>query len=123
MVTACYKGNQASKRSLFYKKAPQKIFDDWCLWHHQSLADVGARHSVQSPASPPIPVMAAKAAIHACLASAVPTPLHPGQKFFASFLQKRSACFSFLPGYGLGAWTASRFSLISENNSAPARRR
>jgi hypothetical protein len=30
------------KRSLFYKKAPQKIFDGWCLWHGRRPAALEA---------------------------------------------------------------------------------
>jgi hypothetical protein len=45
------------------------------------------------PLAPPTPVMAAKAAIHAFLASRAPTPIPSGQKFFAELFYKKATAF------------------------------
>jgi hypothetical protein len=48
------------KRSLFYKKVPQKIFDHWCPWHRLSPAAL------------------------------LQTPTPSGQKFFAELFYKKA---------------------------------
>jgi hypothetical protein len=54
------------KRSLFYKKAPQKIFDGWCAWH-------GSRQ-----------------------AATWPTPVAPGAEVFCgAFFQKSDLSLGF----------------------------
>jgi hypothetical protein len=45
------------------------------------------------PVAPPKPVMPAEAGIHAFLASPSPTPVPPGQKFFAELFYKKATAF------------------------------